>query len=133
MGLFQKIDNETYRLLPPGQQAPPAMPPQPPQLPAFIKEEMGNGFQNFAPNCQPLTPTTQNPGPFQISFPDRPISSDLPFKPTFQMTIPPQASSPMQQVLSFSPWRQGYRPTTLLGMLSCILVACSFMTVLDKL
>ena len=114
MGLFNKIDNEMYRLLPPGQQAPPAMPPPPqqqPQLPAFIKEEMSNGFQNFPPNCQPMptpmTPTTmsQNSAPFQVSFPDRPISSEMPFKPSFQMTIPPQPSPPtptMQQVLTLS-------------------------------
>jgi len=98
MGFFQKIDSETYRLLPfPSQQTQATMP-----APTFIKEEMmGNGFQVFAPNCQPLTPpVTQNSGQFTASFPDRPLTSEMSFKPTFQMTIP--QPSPPPQVFNFS-------------------------------
>ena len=99
MGLFQKIDNETYRLLPhPSRQ----QQQQPQQMtiptPTFMRDESGSGIKIFPPNCQPMMQpiTPQNSGQFSGPMTDRrQFSNDTTFKPApFQLTMPQQPPSP---------------------------------------
>ena len=124
MGLFQKIDNDTYRLIPPNKQQMMMAPPPPMSMAnsVYIKEEIlatngVSGITIYPPNiCQqqmmaPPPPPPQAGQPVApFSYSDRPpfvpTSSEMPFTSgsSFPAGIismsppPPSSPSSLQQV-----------------------------------